>query len=313
MKDDGLHELTETTGHLQRRLDTVERKLSERKGDLKAVGGRLTKLEGKFGAHSIQTVLDKVTEVKKDFDRRLNAQSGEIVELRRNVDALHRKIRVSAGLPEADFHEWPQISREMIRLIRASLASAPVSPAKVQRLREEHERAQERIIHWDKALQEAVPAARALTELSFDAEGLWRREARMWRAFRRGGARPVDGEAQARQQYEEAVRAQESATVAAAKSAEADRAASAVIRDRVVDALARDFVTPQWFDTALGLFPPKVPDQIEAWLLAATRLIRYRLLAPVRDPLHPYGDRPADSTLAAEYDRVVRDCSNVRR
>ncbi len=41
------------------------------------------------------------------------------------------------------------------------------------------------------------------------------------------------------------------------------------------------------FEAALGMFPPTEPHRIEPWLVAATDLLRYRLLADVHSPVHP--------------------------
>ncbi|MEV6716622.1 hypothetical protein AB0M48_31820 [Lentzea sp. NPDC051208] len=317
MRNDPIHNLTETTDDHHRRLDSLETALSTRSDTADKIRKRLHDLEDKVGRHSVQSVLDKVTKVETNLgkaDKRLDRQSAKIEHLRLEVTALDRKVRLSGGLPRADFHTWqPDITPEMVQLIRARLAAAPVSEAKVQQLLTKLEQAQDAVTRWDRSREAAILAVKALSELPPAAERAWRKEKQTWFAFRAGGPRPVEEEVRARRQYDEAVHARRAETMALDQSTKADEAACATIRERIEDAVARDLVLPQWFDIALGLFAPGKPERIKPWLDAATRLVRYRLLADVRDPLDPYGDRPHDETLAAEYDRVVRRCSDVRR
>lgn len=316
VKNDPYYELTTKIDHHDRRLDTVEQKQRDRSRNLNDIRDRLRKLETNVGEHSLRTVLGKIDDVGKKLgatDSRLDNESTKIAELRRNVEALQRKVRRSGGLPEADFDAWqPEISPEMIKSIRAGLASAPMSEAEVQMLRKKQERAKKELADWDESLQAAIRAARALTDLPPVSERVWRREAQTWLAFHDRGPRPVKNEERARRQRDDAVRAHESATATAAKSREADDLARATIRDRVEEAVARDLILPGWFESALGQFPPTKPDRIEPWLVVATDLIRYRLLADVRSRVHPFGERPDDARLAEEYDQVVRRCTDQR-
>ncbi|MCX2947039.1 hypothetical protein [Lentzea sp. NEAU-D7] len=315
--NDPIHNLTETADKHHRRLGSLETALNDRSETVEKIRKRLRALEDKVGQHSVQSVLDKVKKVETNLGKaetRLTRQSAEIANVRLDVNALNRKVRVSGGLPRADFHTWePDITPEMVQLIHAGLAAAPVSEAKVQQLRAILEQAQEEVVRWDRSREAAISAVRALSELSSTAERAWRKEKQTWLAFRAGGPRPVGKEVSARRQYDEAVRARRSETMALDQSTKADEAACATIRERIEDAVAQDLVLPWWFDIALGLFSPGKPGQVKPWLDAATRLVRYRLLAGVRDQLEPYGDRPHDEALAAEYDRVVKGCSDVRR
>ncbi|RDI34866.1 hypothetical protein [Lentzea flaviverrucosa] len=317
MRNDPIHDLTETIDEHERRLSSIDTALSTRSKTIDEIRRRVRELEDKVGKHSVGSVLDKVKTVETNLgnaNKRLDAQSAEIANLRLDVRALSRKVRSSGDLPRADFHTWqPDITPEMVQLIRARLAAAPVSPAKVQQLQTKLEQAQEQVAGWDRSREAAIMAVQAMTELPQGAERAWRKEKRTWSAFRASGSRPTGEEALARHRHDEAVRARRSETVALAQSKEADEAACATIRRRVQDAVAQDLVLPHWCDIALGLFSPGKPDRIKPWLDAATKLIRYRLLADIRDSLHAYGDRPSDETLAAEYDRVVGHCSDVRR
>lgn len=317
MRNDPIHNLTETTDDHHRRLDSLETALSDRSDTADEIRRRLRDLEDKVGRHSVQSVLDKVNKVETNLgkaDKRLDRQAAEISNLRLDVTALDRKVRLSGGLPRADFHTWqPDITPEMVQLIRARLAAAPESEAKVQQLQTKLEQAQDDVTRWDRSRDAAILAVKALSELPPAAERAWRKEKQTWFAFRASGPRPVEKVVLARRRHDEAVRARRSEKMALDQSAKADEAACATIRERIEDAVARDLVLPWWFDIALGLFSPGKPGQIKPWLEAATRLVRYRLLADVRDPLEPYGDRPSDETLAAEHDRVVQRCSDVRR
>lgn len=296
MKGDPLHDLKETIGEHH---------------------GKLRDLENKVGEHSVQSVVDRVGKVEENLGTtgtRLDSQSADIANLRLDIIALNRKVRLSAGLSRPDFATWqPDITLEMIELIRAGLVAAPVPEAKVQQLWTKLQQAQEEVARWDRSRQAAILAVRALCELPQTAERAWRKEERTWSAFHAGSPRPAGDEVLARRLYNEAVHAQRSKKAALDLSKEADDAACATIRRRVQDAVAQDLVLPHWCDIALGLFSPAKPDRIEPWLDAATKLIRYRLLADIQDSLHAYGDRPSDETLAAEHDRVVQRCSDVRR
>ncbi|WP_439658750.1 hypothetical protein ACSHWB_41240 [Lentzea sp. HUAS TT2] len=310
MKDDTFDELTATLARHDHRIDKLESGVRARRESLTKISDRLDKLEPKVGEHSVGKVVERLGKT----ETRVAQEAAKVAELRRNVDALHRKVRLSGGLPHADFDTWhPDIAPDMVQAIRAGLASAPVSEAGVQKLRNKLEKAEEELVRWDESLVSALKAARALTDLPVAAERLWRNEVGTWLAFRRSGKRPVENVERARLQLKDAMQAHRSAETSAAKSEAADESARATIRERVEDAIARDLVTPQWFDSALGLFPPKEPGQIEAWLLAAIRLIRYRLLADVHERLEPFGDRPRDATLAREHDAVVELCSRQRR
>lgn len=310
MKDDMFDELTAKLARQRERIEKLEVGVRDRTGNLSKIRGRLDELEAKVGKHSVGKVLEGLGKT----DARVAQEAAKVAELGRNVDALHRKVRLSDGLPHADFDTWhPDITPDMVQSIRARLGSAPVSEAGLQKLRTKLEQAEEELARWDGSLVSALKAARALTDLPVAAERSWRNEASTWLAFRKSGKRPVENVERARQQLKDAMQAHRSAETSAAQSEAADEAARATIRERVEDALARDLVTPQWFDSALGLFPPKEPGQIEAWLLVAIRLIRYRLLAGVHERLEPFGDRPHDATLAREHDAVVELCSRQRR
>jgi len=317
VNNDPYYELAAKADRHHQRLGTIEEKLRDRSGNLNDIRDRLRKLETNLGEHSIRTILSRIDDAGKKLgttNARLDKESAKVAELRRNIETLHRKVRVSSGLPRADFDTWqPEISPDLIELIREGLASAPVSEADVRRLHKEQERAKNDLARWDESLRAAVTAARVLTDLPPIAERLWRKEARTWLAFRERGPRPVKDEERARRQRDNAVRAHESATAAAAKSSEADDFTRATIRRRVEDAVAQDLILPGWFESALGQFPPTEPDRIEPWLVVATNLIRYRLLADVRSPMHPFGERPEDSRLAEEYDLVLRRCTDQRR
>ncbi|MEU0878309.1 hypothetical protein ABZ345_06890 [Lentzea sp. NPDC005914] len=313
MNNDPYLELaTKADGH-HRRLETIEQKLRDKSGNLSDIRERLRKLETKVGDHSISAVQAKIDTVGTNLrttDKRLTR---EAAELRRNVEALHRKIRVSSGLPRADFDNWQQeIPPEMIKSILAGLASAPVSAADVQQLRTKQERAKKKLADWDEAQRAAIRAARMLADMPPVAERAWRKEARTWLAFRDRGPRPVKDEERARRQRDDAARAHESAEVVAARSREADNSACETIRERIEEAISRDLILPTWFENALGQFPPTRPERIEPWLVAATNLVRYRLLADFHNQVHPYGERPEDSRLTAEYDQVVRRCAELR-
>ncbi|MGW6447400.1 hypothetical protein [Lentzea sp. NPDC055074] len=309
--NDPIHELTQTTSRQKQRIDLLESKAEK----LDRIVTRLGKLESKVGDHSVGELQKKIKKIgtqAAETDTRLAEASARVVKLRRDVDILHRTVRLNSGLPRSDYDSWPEITPEMIQLIRTRLAATPVSETEIERLLEQQEKAREQRVQWDKSLEAAIAAVRTLTELPAGAERLWRREVRTWLAFRDAGERPVDKEEQARRRHYEARRAHQAATVAEAKSEAADTAACAVIRERVVAALAQDLVPPPWFESALGLFPPREPSQIRPWLDVATRLIRYRLLAEVSDPVFPYGDRPPDSKLAGERDEVERLCDGRR-
>lgn len=315
MINDQIHQLTETSARHFQRIVELEEELGAKKKNLSEVSEQLRKLKKQLG-DDVADVLKNIKKVDKkvgETDSRLDGESAKIVKLRRDVDALHRMVRLSSGLPRADFDTWPEISPQTIQLILARLASKPVPEAEIEQLREKQERARDERVRWDRSLEAAIAAVRVLTELPVGAERLWRREARTWLAFRSSGKRPVEKEEHARRLHHEATLARQAATVAEAKSAAADEAACSVIRERVVGALAKDLVTPQWFDSALGLFPPKEPGHIKPWLDVATRLIRYRLLADVNHHLLPYGDRPPNSKLAGERDEVERLCDGQRR
>lgn len=315
MIDDAIHQLTQTTGRHLQRIDDLEKELDAKTKSLSDIGEQVRELEKKVGDHSVADVLKDVARISKELgktDSRVDEASTRIDTLRHDLATLHRKVRLSSGLPRADFDTWPEISPETIQLILAGLASDPVPEAEIERLRQNQEQAREERVRWDRSLEEAITAVRVMTTLPAGAERLWRREARTWSAFRSSGERPVDKEEDARRRHDEATFARRAAQVAADNSAAANEAVCTVIRERVVDALTRDLVPPQWFDSALGLFPPKEPGQITPWLKVATRLLRYRLLARVDDRLRPYGDRPPDPKLAAERDEVERLCKGQR-
>ncbi|MDX3659239.1 hypothetical protein PV646_18180 [Streptomyces sp. ID05-26A] len=312
---DPIQQLTQTTGRHLQRIDDLEKELGDKTKTLGDIREQVRKLEKKVGGHSVSDVVKTIEKVDKkagETSSRMDEASTRIDTLRHDLVTLHRKVRLSSGLPRADFDTWPEISSETIQLILAGLASEPVPEAEIERLRQNQEQAREERERWDQSLKAAITAVHVMTGLPAGAERLWRREARTWSAFRRSGNRPVDKEEHARRRHDEATFARQAAMVAADNSAAANEAVCAVIRERVVDALTRDLVPPQWFDSALGLFPPKEPGQISPWLRVATRLIRYRLLADVGDRLHPYGDRPPDSKLAAERDEVERLCKGQR-
>lgn len=316
MRNDPHHELeAKIEGH-RRRLDILDGKLRDRSTNLNDLHEQLRKLKNNIGDHSITTIAKKADDAEKKLDKtnsRLDKQSAKIAEVRRDLETVHRKVRVSSGLPHADFDTWEQISPETITAIRVGLASTPVPETKLQQLRKQQEGAQKELVQWDRSLETAKLAVQGLTELPPAAERAWRKEARMWFAFRKRGPRPVEVEQRARQQRDEALRAHESATEANHRFKKADHLTRAVIRERVEDAVARDLLFPPWFESALGCFPPREPDRIERWLDAATNLVRYRLVAGVRSRVHPFGERPEESWLAAEYDEVVRHCAGQRR
>ncbi|GGM76601.1 hypothetical protein GCM10011609_10610 [Lentzea pudingi] len=316
MKNDPIHELTQTTQHNERRIGSLENTLRVKTGNLSDILKRLGKLETKVGEHSVGLMHKKIGDIDTKLGKtetRLDRESARIVKLRRDVDTLHGMVRLSSGLPQADYDTWPEISSEMIELIRERLAAKPVSEAEIERLRRQQEKARDERLRWDRSLEEAVVAVRALTGLPAGAERLWRKQARTWLAFRGSGERPLAKEEHARREHDEATRVRQAATAAEANAAAADEEACGVIRERVVHALAQSFMPPRWFESALGLFPPKEPGHIKPWLDVATRLIRYRLLAGVTDELFPYGDRPPDSKLAGERDEVERLCDGQRR
>ncbi|MET9224370.1 hypothetical protein [Lentzea sp. NPDC003310] len=316
MKNDPIRELTDTSNKHGERLGLIERTLSTRQENLGEITRRIRDLERKVGKHTVESALDKAKAVATDLattNTRVAGQAETIAELRRNVHALDRRIRVSDRLPRADFDTWPEISPDTIRLIRDGLGATPVSEAEVLQSEQRLAEQQEELAHWDASLKAAREALLALTVATTLSEKVWRGNERTWRAFRVRGLRPADKEEQARRQHDEAVDARKTAKLAASLSEEADEAARAVIHDRVKGAIALDHVTPRWFDTALGPFPPLTPERIRPWLTVAVRLVRYRLLAGYHDSVHPYGDRPADEALGAEHDRVVRACEEQRR
>jgi chromosome segregation ATPase len=139
VNNDPYRELVAKADRHHQRLGSLEEKLRDRTGNLNGIRDRLRKLETNIGEHSIGAIVSKIDDVAKKFVKtssRLDDQSATIAELRRNIETLHRKIRVSSGLPHADFDTWQQeISPEMITSIREGLASTPVPETKLRQLR----------------------------------------------------------------------------------------------------------------------------------------------------------------------------------
>lgn len=191
MNNDPYRELVAKADRHHQHLGSLEEKLRDRTGNLNDIRDRLRKLETNIGEHSIRTIVNKIDDVAKKLGKtssRLDDQSAKIAELRRNIETLHRKIRVRSRLPHADFDTWQQeISPEMITSIREGLASTPVSETKLRQLRKKQEGAKKELVQWDESLQTAIRAVRVLTALPPVVERAWRKEARTWLAFRDRG------------------------------------------------------------------------------------------------------------------------------
>lgn len=239
----------------------------------------------------------------RDTTRKIAKTNERVTELAESVHrlerllvALNRKVRASET-QKADFDSWPEIPKPLIAKILAgqeAYARKAFTPQEAKDTRKA-------VAEYDRRAAEAIDAAEALTTLPANAEALWRKKYKQWRAIT---------EHERPQPPDENTHARDTAAKSAGNEAVAE--ARQKIRTRIEDAVASDLLFPAWFENMLG--PAAPPGKADDWLYTATDVVLYRLLHDVTSPADALGSPPQEQghrrTL---HDRLIVECANYRK
>ncbi|WP_394617532.1 hypothetical protein JNUCC0626_49510 [Lentzea sp. JNUCC 0626] len=239
----------------------------------------------------------------KDSNRKLTKTTDKVTELAESVHrlerllvALNRKVR-AGETRKADFDEWPEIDDlDLAKILKGQEAYARRSFTP-----QEAKDTRRAIAEYDKAAQEAIEAAEALTHLPPNAEALWRNNYKQWKAIQNAERpQPPDDDTHAKD------------SVAKSTGNEAIKHARQVIRARIEDAVASDLLFPAWFENLLG--PAAPPGRADDWLYTATDVVLYRLLHKITSPADALGPVPdEEGHRKTLHDRLTGECADYRR
>ena len=279
-------------------VKALEGKVERLGKDLKALETRLDNAQTD-AAHDLLSQTNRL----KDTSRKLSRTDDRVTELAESVHrlerllvALNRKVR-AGETRKADFESWPEIENgELAKIVQGQEAYSrrTLTP-------QEAENTRKAIAEYDRKAHEAIEAAESLTHLPANAESLWRKHYRQWKAI-------------STRERPEAPDDDTHAKDTAAKSAgnEAIKRTRQQIRARIEDAVANDLLFPAWFENALG--PAAPPGRADDWLYTATDVVLYRLLHGVTSPADALGPAPAeDGHRKTLHDRLVTECAGYRR
>jgi len=279
-------------------VKALDDKVERLKKDLKSLGDRVDNAQTDAAQQQLSTtnqIRDTTRKIAKTNDR-VTELAESVHRLERLLVALNRKVRASET-QKADFDTWPEIEKSLLARILAgqeAYARKTCTPQEAKDTRKA-------IAEYDRAALAAIDAAEALTTLPPNAEALWRKKYRQWRAIK-GMARP------------EAPDENGHAGDTAAKSAgnEAIGRARELIRARIEDAVARDLLFPAWFENMLG--PAAPPGKADDWLYTATDVVLYRLLHDVTSPASALGRAPQEQGHRRDlHDRLIVECAEYRK
>ena len=279
-------------------LKALESKVELLKKELKSLETRVDDVQ----ADAAQNQLSQTNQLR-DNTRRLTKTDDRVAELAESVHrlerllvALNRKVR-AGETRRADFDHWPDIDEDLVAKIlhgQDAYARRPQTPQQAKDIRRA-------IAEYDRRAAEAIEAAEALTHLPPNAESLWRKHYRQWRAITtRQRPEAPDDDTHARD--------------SAAKSVgnEAVARARRQIRARIEDAVAHDLLFPAWFENALG--PAAPPGKADVWLYTATDVVLYRLLHGITSPADALGPAPQDEGHRKDlHARLTNECAEHRR
>jgi hypothetical protein len=279
-------------------VKALEGKVERLRKDLKTLETRLDNAQTDAAHEQLGQ-----TNQLKDTTRKLNRTNDRVTELAESVHrlerllvALNRKVR-AGETRKADFDSWPEIEKaELARIFQGQEAYSrrTFTPQEAKDTRKA-------IAEYDRLALEAIEAAESLTHLPPNAESLWRKHYRQWRAI-------------SALQRPEAPDDDTHAEDTAAKSAgnEAIKRTRQQIRARVENAVANDLLFPAWFENAMG--PAAPPGRADDWLYTATDVVLYRLLHDITSPADALGPAPdEDGHRKTLHDRLTNECAEYRK
>ncbi|MDX8036080.1 hypothetical protein SK803_38290 [Lentzea sp. BCCO 10_0856] len=279
-------------------VKALDDKIERLKKDLNSLTTRMDNAQTEAAQQQLSTTnqfRDTTRKVTKTNDR-ITELAESVHRLERLLVALNRKVR-AGETQKADFDIWPEVPKALIARILAgqeAYARKTFTPQEAKSTRKS-------IAEYDRAAHEAIDAAEALTHLPPNAEALWRKKYKQWRAITTQ-ERPVAPD--------ENTHARDTAAKSAGNEAVAE--VRQKIRTRIEDAVARDLLFPAWFENMLG--PAAPPGKADDWLYTATDVVLYRLLHDVTSPADALGTAPQEQghrrTL---HDRLIVECAEYRK
>lgn len=279
-------------------VKALDDKIERLKKDLKSLGDRVDNAQTDAAQQQLSTTnqLRDTTRKVAKTNERVTELADSVHRLERLLVALNRKVR-AGDTRKADFDTWPEIEKSLIARILAGQEAYARKTSTPQEAKD----TRKAIAAYDKAALEAIDAAEALTTLPPNAEALWRKKYKQWRAItakQRPAAPDENGHAKD----------------TAAKSAGNDAIAQArdLIRTRIETAVAQDLLFPAWFENMLG--PAAPPGKADDWLYTATDVVLYRLLHDITSPASALGAAPQEQGHRRSlHDRLIVECADYRK
>jgi chromosome segregation ATPase len=279
-------------------VKALDDKLERLKKDLKSLNTRIDNQQTEAAQQQLSTTnqfRDTTRKVTKTNDR-ITELAESVHRLERLLVALNRKVR-AGETQRADFDTWQEVPSSLI----AKILAGQEAYGRKTFTQQEAKNTRKTITEYDKAAHQAIDAAEALTTLPPNAEALWRKKYKQWRAITKQ-ERPIPPD--------ENTHAKDTAAKSAGNEAVAE--VRRKIRTRIEDAVARDLLFPAWFENMLG--PAAPPGKADDWLYTATDVVLYRLLHDVTSPADALGPPPQEQGHRRSlHDRLIVECADYRK
>lgn len=291
--------------------------------DVSGHNDRIERLEERVGHHSVSDLaedLDRLRELVEEATSDTGQAATATQTLAERVRLMERRLRVSAQIPTVDLDQWPQGLMTLVKTVRAG------RDAEADVLYVGRQNQLQGFIQWPDKLREtirghqaaAAEAARRLAELDPAAPG-WNAATRAWNSaiidMKKVDEQLDEATERAATARENLAAANSLDKVAAPKVQRGKEAVAGLhtrIRTRISEAVRDDKLFPAWFETILGGGAPATGTA--RWLDLAVRVVTYRLVADVTDPVLALGDRPEVNAgwRRQDYDTLTRECRTMR-